>query len=630
MRLPLSILILLAAISIGARAQAPTDEPSASDTTQSIDPLTPVPDEFVIEELLRDDESGALTEELDAARSSRFMQRADLRIRIRTDDRLRAGFTTGAYRGDRFRTALRLRATATDQIDGGIVTEKDPGERAFTDHLAGYVRIRDAGPFATLIAGHYTVSAAQGVVFWKPWAARRRMDAASPLSRSSTLLQPFVSTSESGSHRGLAATARAGPFTFLAFHSDTPVDARIDTSSGAITSIDRSGLHRTATERARAANEHERATGMRVEWAPLPPSDNAASTQLLVGLSGVLTSYSRPLASGATIATVVHDTLDDRTTVSLTRATWRQAGAIGVDAELTHRGVTVFSEAGMMRDARIGGVAGLAARIARTASLSLLYRRYAAGFQSLHGRSAGTNSGSGGNTSGLWLGLRWNVQPSLTLHWMHDHAVDLSSVADQPFPETSDMTVVRAEWKISRKVQTALQMRLHDDGLTLTRTDPLGRRERIAGRRRQLGLRAELNLRASPRAALRLRIEQTRVATEGGPPAQHGFLSFAELRIRPLDPVTLVARMSAFATQSYDARLYMYESDVPGMGMSSVIHGSGVRMHVSVSLDLSSRISLWASYGQTIRDGARSVGSGHDLVTGDALGAGTVQMDIRF
>jgi hypothetical protein len=630
MRLPLSILILLAAFSIGARAQAPTDEPSAPDTTQSLDPLTPVPDEVVIEELLRDDESGALTEELDAARSSRFMQRADLRIRIRTDDRLRAGFTSGAYPGDRFRTALRLRVTPTAHIDGGIVTEKDPGELALTDHLAGYLRIRDLGPVTSLIAGNFTVSAAQGVVFWKPWAARRRMDAASPLARSSTLLQPFVSTSESGSHRGLAATARAGPFTFLAFHSDTPVDARIDTSNGAITSIDRSGLHRTATERARAANERERVTGARIEWTPLPPSDDAALTRLLVGLSGVLTSYSRPVASGATIATIVYDTLDDRTTVDLTRATWRQSGALGVDAELTHRGVTVFSEAGMMRDARIGGVAGLAARIARTASLSLLYRRYAAGFQSLHGRSAGTGSGSGGNTSGLWLGLRWNVRPALTLHWMHDHAVDLSSVADQPFPETSDMTVVRAEWKISRTVQTVMQMRLHDDGLTLTRTDPLGRRERIAGRRRQLGLRAELNLRASPRAALRLRIEQTRVAADGSSALQHGFLSFAELRIRPLDPVTFVARMSTFATQSYDARLYMYESDVPGMGMSSAIHGSGVRMHVSVSLDLSSRISLWASYGQTIRDGARSVGSGHDLVTGDALGAGTVQMDVRF
>ncbi len=550
----------------------------------------------------------------------------ELRMRVRQDDRFRQGFSSSAFPGDRLRTSTRLKLSPFVGVDGGIITEKDAGEVSFTDHLAGYVRVRDAGMLESLVLGTYTISAAQGVVFWKPWGAQRRMDAAAPLARSSTVLSPFLSTSEYGAYRGVAANARAGPLTILAFYGDTPLDARIDSLGGFVTSFDRSGLHRTTSERAKLHTVRERVLGGRVEWC----SPAQAGTSLLLGISGYASSFSRPIDGSLILPTDAADPAQEAASVVDDMHGWSHTQAFGVDIELAHENLTAFTEVGMMRNARVGGVAGLLTRLSESVSTSLVYRHYPAGFESLHGRAAGSRSGGGGNSAGIWLGMSWSVRPGLRMQWMFDRSRRPGASATLPFPASQEETGLRVEWRLSPAILTSLFLRMQREDERTVRTDGEGRSERVASERLQENLRAEITMRASARASLRLRVEQTRVRLGLPQQERHGFLGFAELRIRPLAPLALTARMSAFGTQSYDARVYIYETDAPGMGMSSAMYGSGVRMHVTLSLELSSRMSIWASYGQSIRDGARSLGSGHDLVNGDALGAGTLQCDLRW
>ena len=61
---------------------------------------------------------------------------------------------------------------------------------------------------------------------------------------------------------------------------------------------------------------------------------------------------------------------------------------------------------------------------------------------------------------------------------------------------------------------------------------------------------------------------------------ENGFLIFSEIRYKPIPSFQLSGRYTAFQSDSYNSRLYTYESGVPGYFSIPVLYGQGSRHYL--------------------------------------------------
>ena len=83
-------------------------------------------------------------------------------------------------------------------------------------------------------------------------------------------------------------------------------------------------------------------------------------------------------------------------------------------------------------------------------------------------------------------------------------------------------------------------------------------------------------------------------------------------------------------TDSYNARLYEYEDDLPGACTSTVLYGNGIRWYVLGTMQITAHVRLSIKYSGTLHDGATSIGTGADEIPGDTQRTAGVQLDWRL
>jgi hypothetical protein len=160
--------------------------------------------------------------------------------------------------------------------------------------------------------------------------------------------------------------------------------------------------------------------------------------------------------------------------------------------------------------------------------------------------------------------------------------------------------------------------------------DAAGRDIRPIARRLQSSLRIELSHEAARGARLRLRAEYVRTEYDAWAQPGEGMLLSADLRLRPLPGVVLLGRLTAYGTDSYDARLYQFEHDVRGVMQNVVLYGDGLRAYLLAQWRPWPGAEIGLRYAVTIKDGVSSMGNGADAVPGDTIGKISAQLDLEF
>ncbi|MCP4727057.1 MAG: helix-hairpin-helix domain-containing protein, partial [bacterium] len=106
------------------------------------------------------------------------------------------GYETGYFRGAPLKNYSRVRLTTNNNLSIGLLTEKDPGEEKLNDHMTGYVEWNSQVGYNKVIIGYYSLSFAQGLVFWRKQGFYKSMDAIYPVRRNETGGRGYVSSSE--------------------------------------------------------------------------------------------------------------------------------------------------------------------------------------------------------------------------------------------------------------------------------------------------------------------------------------------------------------------------------------------------------------------------------------------------
>ncbi|MCI5080838.1 MAG: helix-hairpin-helix domain-containing protein, partial [Saprospiraceae bacterium] len=167
------------------------------------------------------------------------------------------------YEGDPNQLYFRYRHRFSNKLSYGITAEKDRGEAFFAgsnqqgfDFYSAHFFLREYTPWLKSLAlGDYSVNLGQGLLIFTGFSRGKGAQVAS-IKKTGQTLRPYTSVNEVNFMRGAGTTLQFGNFEVTGFYSFQQLDGRLiledttdlDEDLRFISSIDRSGLHRTASE----------------------------------------------------------------------------------------------------------------------------------------------------------------------------------------------------------------------------------------------------------------------------------------------------------------------------------------------------------------------------------------------
>ncbi|MCC6841301.1 MAG: helix-hairpin-helix domain-containing protein [Flavobacteriales bacterium] len=535
------------------------------------------------------------------------------------------------YLGSPWKAYTRYRFRYRRQIDFGITAEKDEGEEFFQgtqqrgyDFYSAHLFLRDIGPVKALALGDYQAQFGQGLTFSSGLAFSRKSAYTMNIKRNAPGLAPYTSVNENQFLRGAAVTMDVVPrLEGTAFISHKQYDANVQagedtTFSGfdadltTFSSFQEDGFHRT--------------------YAELDKRN--ALNELIYG--GHLRYKGQGWGLGATAARVDYGHALSRSTLRPYNQFEFQGSSnttVGVDWNVPYRNLSWFGEVARNLPAGPGsseggyaGVTGLLAALDKRLSLALLYRELRRDFQGLYS-SAFSESTNPWNERGLYAGIE--IKPNR--QWVFNAYFDQFTFPWLRFqtdaPSNGHESLGQLTWTPSRGTQLYIkarrQVRPRNSGEDLPGVTPLVDS-------RQDNLRFNASHKVSPSVTLRTRVE-TVDYQRGEEPVEHGFLVYQDVIHRPMQsPLEFTGRIMLFATDSYDARLYAFESDVPGVFSLPPIYGRGMKWYAMLRWSVARNIDLWARYGATLYTDRNAIGSGLQETAGSRKSDLKATLRVKF
>jgi len=525
-----------------------------------------------------------------------------------------AGQESPYYKGSPIRLALRYDLEYRDRISAGLRMEKDAGEPMLIadssslkkiklpDHVSGFVLVNRLGPVRSLILGDYRVGFGYGVNLSGGQTGINGRNGASGMSGR---IRPQTSVSEAGYFRGIAFTAGTDRLTVSGFGSWQKLDGTsvtIDSLTGrpvSFSSIDRSGLHRSASEISGRKNITEQAAGIFLIY-----KNNWMKT-------GIISCYHRFNAD-----------IDKNDRVyAMFDLHGRDNLVSGISATIWLPKLQILSEGSLSQNGGLAMLAGIQADPVPGALISVTWRKFGVNYQNWNGSgfiSSGRNSGESG--------LRSKLRLELPRKWLVEIITDLSAsdwaTYDLPVPGK------RKEFKLYvEKAWT--RMNCLSFSYRFTESDVSGagegswlcRPEQSAKNR----FRVESRIEAIPGVKLRSRIECS-MAPEYKP----GWLFLQDFECNLNGLINkLWLRTCFFEIMDYDCTISAYENDVLYDFTSFMHYGKGIRGICMARASPSSWMDVWLRIS-TVYYRNKNVGSGWDETKGNRQNEVEIQARFRW
>ena len=524
------------------------------------------------------------------------------------------------YLGPSYKLYTRYRFRYRQNISFGITAEKDEGEEFFTgtqpdgfDFYSAHLFLRNMGRVKAVAVGDFQAQFGQGLTYWSGLAFASKSSFTMNIKRNATGLSPYTSVNENLFLRGGGATIDlGGNFELTAFYSDRALDANVsgvDTLESGIqaetfTSFQEDGFHRTYRELEKKDAIRDRSFG------------------------GHLRYKRRSWSVGATAVRSTFDTELNRNLQPYNQFEFngQDVTNVGVDWNVLRRNATWFGEVARTANGGMAWLTGVLVALDRSVSLSLLYRDYQRDFQDIY--SVGfSEGGRATNERGLYTGIE--VRPSR--EWSFNAYFDqwrfpwLRYQTDAPSSgyETLGQVTWRPQRGFELYVRARFQKRQRNTRDDVPGVDPLVDVD-------QSNYRFNATYKVSESVSLRTRVEAVDYRRTNEP-VEHGFIIYQDLVHRPLrSKVEITLRAALFETDSYDARVYAYESDLIGVFSIPPYYGRGMRWYAMLRLKPLRRVDVWLRYGAWLYNEQDRISSGLQEIAGDRRSDLKMQVRVRF
>ncbi|MFN0081667.1 MAG: ComEA family DNA-binding protein [Ferruginibacter sp.] len=499
------------------------------------------------------------------------------------------------YPGSPQRLFLRYRYNYKNNLQYGVVGEKDGGEQFFKgaqkqgfDFYSAHFFARNIGIIKSLAIGDYTVNMGQGLTQWMSLAFKKSPDVLST-KRQADVLRPYNSAGEINFHRGIGLTVAKNNWEATVFGSYKGIDANFSAGDTTqiqddfISSLQTSGFHRTKSEVLDKGVQKQLAFGGNVAFR---------LRGIHVGLNAIQYSLKFPLQK-------------QTQPYNLYALNGKSFGNYSTDYSYTYKNFHFFGEAAITNKKYTGFINGLLISTSSNVDMSFIYRNISKGYQSLY-TNAFTENTYPTNEKGLFSGITINP----TSAWRVDAYVDMYKFPWLRYRVSSPTTGADYVGQLTYKPNKLFEIytRFKSEKKAINYNPEEYVLSPVIPQPRQ-NWRTQFSYKLSPTFTFRSRTEAIWFDKKGAA-AENGFLLYTDLLYnRALKPLSASIRLQYFETDGYNSRLYAYENDVLYSFSIPVFYGKGYRYYLNINYNVSKKLIVWGRIAQTFYPEDASVGS---------------------
>ena len=520
------------------------------------------------------------------------------------------------YHGNSARYYTRLRFSYRTNLSVGITAEKDPGEQFFKgkqkygfDFYSAHAFYKGGKYVKSVALGDYQVQIGQGLNFWSGYAFGKSADVTN-VKKSANPLRAYTSVDETRFLRGAAVVLGVGDFSLTAFGSRKAVDASVVVDSlledqEFVSSINLTGFHRTNSEIERKNALIENIYGANFQYA---------KRNFQVGVAAVSQGYNSEFIKDIQ----PYNQFDFR---------GKNSVALSADYSFVVKNFNFFGE--ISRTGYSGKTAvlsGILFSLDKRVSMAIVARDYDRAYQTFY--NAGFAEGSRTqNERGLYAGLKLNLSRDFSIN----SYLDVFKFPWMKFqvdgPSDGYEIMIQPSYKPSRSLEIYTRFRQQmrqknsrdSDGTITGLEDVLQRNYRI-----------NFNYKISEAFRLKSRVEYVTINRASNAP-ESGIIITQDLLYRPKSsPIDIALRYALFDTDSYDTRIYTFESNALYVFSVPAYYYKGSRAYALIRYTFLRKFDLWVRYGVSIFANRTSLGSGAEEIIGNTKTDVTIQLRMKL
>lgn len=537
-------------------------------------------------------------------------------------DTLGNGGLTSRFLGDPNNLYGRFRIQHSKDFSLGFTIDKDSGEqfiwnpnskRYGFNFLSYHFTLYNQGNFKAISVGDFQMQTGQGLVFGAGFGVGKGVETITTVRRSTIGIRPYTAALEFGFFRGMAASYKAGPLNITLMASNAPRDGNLqiqldtlETDEEIITSLQSSGLHRTATEITYKNRIREKNLGANVHY-------QSRKRDFQIGVNSLYTQFSQAFQRN--------------------RQVYNQYEFYGKANHLhslyfayNYQNYFFFGETAISRSGGKGSVLGMMSSLHPKLGFSVLWRRFDRDFHSFYGNafSEGTRPI---NEHGLYFGLNYKPNQKITWSVYYDYFRFPWLKYRVYAPSAGNEWLTRFTYSPSRKILLFAQIREESKARNISELPINFQSGYQLSQGKKWNYAFNLDYSLDKHWSIKSRIMSSRFDFNNK--TTRGFAISQDINV-DYEKWRLSGRIVLFDTEDYDNRQFIYERNVLWLFSIPALNGQGMRYYLLGQYKISPKLSFWARIGRTIFTDREVIGSGLQEINGNKITETVFQLQYQF
>ncbi|MGZ4033446.1 MAG: ComEA family DNA-binding protein [Bacteroidia bacterium] len=534
------------------------------------------------------------------------------------------------YIGSPDKLYARYRFTYGTNVSWGITAEKDEGELFFRknqnfkynwyenslggnqrsgfDFYSAHLFIHNFKFIKSLAIGDYQANFGQGLTLFSGQAFGKTPDAMS-VKKSASGIRPYTSVDENKFMRGAATTLKFKQLEVTGFYSRKHIDANVsdtlaDGEIAAVSSLQTTGYHTTPNEIA----------------------DKHSILQTMYG--GNLAFKGKKLDVGVTALSYNLDKNFNRSLSYYNQFEYsaKQNFNFGMDYNFIIRNFNFFGEESVSKNGGKAFLNGALISLDPRLSFTVLNRNYQRNFQNIMSNGF-AESTTASNEKGTYIGIVIKPTNYTTISGYYDRFQSDWLKYQVNAPSYGNDYVAQFNYTPSKKLDMYFRIRQRNKQKNTTSPDIIDYLVPV----NQDNYRFNISYTILPSVKLKNRLELVDYKL-GDNKTSKGYMVYQDVTYNKLGkPFSVTLRYAIFQIDTYDARLYEYETEVPGSYSIPAYYGRGSRFYILLDYNITRKIELWLRFAQTYYDNATVISPGSlNEIQGHTKSEVKVQMKFKF
>jgi hypothetical protein len=491
-------------------------------------------------------------------------------LQTRLENPKRTGYLKGRYHNPLY-LRQKFYLDYRGRILGGVITEKDAGEKDYLDYLSYHIQYKSAAERFTITLGDYQLKVGSGLTYWSAFSIPVSVDALPFQAKISPVIHANRSSSEMGGLRGAAIKYQLMPdISITAFYSRKYHDAILSNDGTTIKNIYTSGLHRTDSESNKKNNLGESIFGGSIQT-------NLKNHQLQ--LSVFSQQFDFPFQNYG------------RNHFHLSFCFMASFNRIQTTGEFA------------FYQGKIPAIQQSLYFISKHMKYQIIGYYYDPQFFTLHGKTLGSFYLSPANRLGIYFLGKYKIWKSISSGaYCHIYREIYNNTL---IPYVNRNFYTKISYKYQKNIIEIQYRRSYREG---EKTSPRQFDQIISA------LRFEQSSTILRKFLFRNRCDLKWLEPLEKNSKTCSLNIFHHLEWKFLRRCKISFRWSNFNVQNYDLRIYEYEPDLPGSYRSVLLYNNGYKFFILIHLQIRDKIIVDIKYQQRFYPTLNSVGSGLDSI----------------